>query len=45
MGERFVRRVHEAGGMSAVNRIFDSPETLPTIDEVRAPDRWLARVG
>ena len=45
LGERFVRRLHERGGMAAVNRLFAGPEALPTLDEVRDPDRYLARAG
>jgi coenzyme F420 biosynthesis associated uncharacterized protein len=45
MGERFVRRLFERGGMAAVNQVFAAPATLPTLDEVRDPDRYLARAG
>jgi coenzyme F420 biosynthesis associated uncharacterized protein len=45
MGERFVRRLFDRGGMDAVNRLFAAPEALPTLDEVRDPDRYLARAG
>jgi coenzyme F420 biosynthesis associated uncharacterized protein len=45
MGERFVRRLFDRGGMDAVNRVFAAPEALPTMDEVRDPDRYLARPG
>jgi coenzyme F420 biosynthesis associated uncharacterized protein len=45
MGERFVRRLFERGGMAAVNRVFAEPAALPTLDEVRDPDRYLARTG
>ena len=45
LGERFVRRLHERGGMAMVNRVFASPDALPTLDEVRDPDRYLARAG
>jgi coenzyme F420 biosynthesis associated uncharacterized protein len=45
MGERFVRRLFERGGMAAVNQVFAEPAALPTIDEVRDPDRYLARAG
>jgi coenzyme F420 biosynthesis associated uncharacterized protein len=45
MGERFVRRLFDRGGMDAVNRVFAAPEALPTLDEVRDPDRYLARAG
>jgi coenzyme F420 biosynthesis associated uncharacterized protein len=45
MGEKFVRRLFERGGMATVNRVFAAPAALPTLDEVRDPDRWLARAG
>lgn len=44
-GEAFVRRLYGRGGMEAVNRVFASPDALPTVDEVRDPDRYLARAG
>ncbi len=44
-GEAFVRRLHERGGMAAVNLVFSAPAALPTMDEVRDPDRYLARSG
>ncbi len=44
-GEAFVRRLHERGGMAAVNLVFSAPAALPTMDEVRDPDRYLARAG
>jgi coenzyme F420 biosynthesis associated uncharacterized protein len=45
MGEKFVRRLFERGGMDAVNQVFAEPAALPTMDEVRDPDRYLARAG
>jgi len=45
MGERFVRRLFDRGGMDAVNQVFAAPDALPTLDEVRDPDRYLARAG
>jgi coenzyme F420 biosynthesis associated uncharacterized protein len=45
MGERFVRRLFDRGGMAAVNHVFAAPSALPTMDEVRDPDRYLARAG
>ncbi|WP_461035340.1 zinc-dependent metalloprotease [Streptomyces mayteni] len=44
-GERFVRTVVEAGGMAGFNRVWTSPNTLPTKEEISHPERWLARVG
>jgi coenzyme F420 biosynthesis associated uncharacterized protein len=43
MGEKFVRRLFERGGMDTVNQVFAAPSALPTMDEVRDPDRYLAR--
>jgi coenzyme F420 biosynthesis associated uncharacterized protein len=43
-GERFVRAVAEVRGRSALDRIWASPETLPTAEEIEAPARWIARV-
>jgi coenzyme F420 biosynthesis associated uncharacterized protein len=45
MGERFVRHLYGRGGMDAVNQVFAAPSALPTMDEVRDPDRYLARSG
>jgi coenzyme F420 biosynthesis associated uncharacterized protein len=45
MGEKFVRHLFDRGGMATVNRVFAEPAALPTLDEVRDPDRWLTRVG
>jgi coenzyme F420 biosynthesis associated uncharacterized protein len=45
MGERFVRHLFDRGGMAAVNQVFAAPSALPTMDEVRDPDRYLARPG
>jgi coenzyme F420 biosynthesis associated uncharacterized protein len=44
-GEAFVRRLHQRGGMAAVNHVFSAPSALPTLDEVRDPDGYLARAG
>lgn len=43
-GERFVRGVVDRVGMAGFNRVWDSPETLPTSDEVLNPQAWVARV-
>jgi coenzyme F420 biosynthesis associated uncharacterized protein len=42
-GEKFVRYVVETAGMETFNRVWESPEMLPTPDEIAAPDTWLAR--
>jgi coenzyme F420 biosynthesis associated uncharacterized protein len=43
-GEAFVRAVVDAAGMATFNRVWTSPETLPTRDEFVNPTRWLERV-
>ncbi len=44
-GERFIAAVEVVGGPSLLLRAFDGPESLPTLAEIRAPDRWIERVG
>jgi coenzyme F420 biosynthesis associated uncharacterized protein len=44
-GSRFVRTVVEEAGMAEFNKVWTSPETLPTRAELARPADWLARVG
>jgi len=43
-GERFVRAVVKDAGMDGFNRIWTSPNTLPTKLEIAKPADWVARV-
>ncbi|HLE79373.1 MAG TPA: zinc-dependent metalloprotease, partial [Candidatus Limnocylindrales bacterium] len=43
-GELFVRAVAEARGRVALDRIWASPATLPTANEIGDPAAWIARV-
>ncbi|MFE7512520.1 zinc-dependent metalloprotease [Streptomyces sp. NPDC057540] len=43
-GERFVRAVVDQVGMEGFNRVWTSPNTLPTKTEIAAPAEWIARV-
>ncbi|MFJ3922837.1 zinc-dependent metalloprotease [Streptomyces sp. NPDC090022] len=43
-GERFVRAVVEDVGMDGFNRVWTSPNTLPTKAEIARPSDWVARV-
>jgi coenzyme F420 biosynthesis associated uncharacterized protein len=43
-GSRFVRTVVDEAGMAVFNRVWTSPETLPTTAELSAPHAWLDRV-
>ncbi len=43
-GRKFVHGVVERVGMPRFNKIFDSPLTLPRLDELGDPDAWVTRV-
>ncbi|MET8814189.1 zinc-dependent metalloprotease [Streptomyces sp. NPDC004549] len=43
-GERFVRAVVGEVGMDGFNRVWTSPNTLPTKSEIAQPADWVARV-
>ncbi|MBT2440404.1 zinc-dependent metalloprotease [Streptomyces sp. ISL-36] len=43
-GERFVRSVVDQVGMDGFNRVWTSPNTLPTKTEIAKPAEWVARV-
>jgi coenzyme F420 biosynthesis associated uncharacterized protein len=44
-GARFVRTVVDAIGMDGFNRVWDSPETIPTMAEINDPRAWITRVA
>ncbi|MFE9424431.1 zinc-dependent metalloprotease [Kitasatospora sp. NPDC006697] len=44
-GAVFVRAVLDRIGMDGFNRVWTSPNTLPTKDEIHDPAAWVARVG
>ena len=43
-GERFVRAVVDQVGVDGFNRVWTSPNTLPTKSEISKPAEWVARV-
>ncbi|MUL41837.1 zinc-dependent metalloprotease [Streptomonospora sp. PA3] len=43
-GAAFVRTVVSQVGMADFNRVWESPETLPTLKEIRNPEAWIDRV-
>jgi coenzyme F420 biosynthesis associated uncharacterized protein len=43
-GERFIAAVEAEGGPALFNRIWESPDHLPDLEEIRHPERWLARI-
>jgi coenzyme F420 biosynthesis associated uncharacterized protein len=44
-GSRFVSTVVEEAGMTGFNKVWTSPETLPTRAELANPREWLERVA
>jgi coenzyme F420 biosynthesis associated uncharacterized protein len=45
VGERFVRGVESAAGISALDAAWRDPASLPTVVELDDPGAWLARVS
>ncbi|TYP84782.1 zinc-dependent metalloprotease [Blastococcus xanthinilyticus] len=43
-GRIFVAGVVDLAGMDGFNRVWQGPENLPLLDELTAPERWVARV-
>ena len=43
-GHKFVQTVVERVGIDEFNRVWDSPDTLPTTAEIADPDAWITRV-
>ncbi len=44
LGESFCDAVAMEGGTGLLNRVWEGPETMPTMAELRTPARWVARV-
>ena len=44
-GEHFVREVEASGGRELFDRVWEGPENLPTIDEIRQPSLWIDRMA
>jgi len=44
-GEKFVRSVEEAGGRRLFDRVWQGPEWLPSLLEIRDPASWVRRVA
>jgi coenzyme F420 biosynthesis associated uncharacterized protein len=43
-GEKFVRSVEQAGGRRLFDRVWQGPEWLPSLAEIRDPSVWVNRV-
>jgi coenzyme F420 biosynthesis associated uncharacterized protein len=44
-GEAFVNTVAARKGVAFINRVWERPEHLPTMAEIRDPHQWIARMG
>jgi len=42
-GEQFIESVEEAGGRDLFERVWQGPEWLPTLAEIKQPSRWVER--
>jgi coenzyme F420 biosynthesis associated uncharacterized protein len=43
-GEHFIAMVEEAGGPSLLARVWEAPDRLPSLDEIRDPTLWVDRL-
>jgi len=43
VGKSFCEAVSQRAGMDGLNMAFTSRDTLPTVDELHHPDKWVAR--
>lgn len=43
-GERFIDEIVRQRSHDLARRVWEAPEYLPTMDEIRNPDLWIARV-
>jgi uncharacterized protein (DUF2342 family) len=44
-GKVFCDAVVAAGGIAALNRVWEAPAAMPRLDEIEKPERWMARFG
>jgi coenzyme F420 biosynthesis associated uncharacterized protein len=44
-GKKFCDAVVARHGIAALNRVWESPESLPSTAELQSPDAWVERIG
>ncbi len=44
-GERFIAAVEDVGGTALLDNAWRGPDWLPSLEEIRDPAAWIARVG
>jgi coenzyme F420 biosynthesis associated uncharacterized protein len=45
LGEKFADAVARRVGMEGLNRVWERPANMPTLEEIRDPGLWMDRVG
>jgi coenzyme F420 biosynthesis associated uncharacterized protein len=45
IGEQFAVGVFDRAGLTVLNRVWESAEMMPTLDELHHPERWLRRAA
>jgi len=45
IGEQFAVGVFDRAGLTTLNRVWESAEMMPTLDELHHPERWLRRAA
>jgi coenzyme F420 biosynthesis associated uncharacterized protein len=43
-GEKFIAAVEASGGPALLSRVWEAPERLPAVGEIREPVRWIDRM-
>lgn len=44
-GEEFVKELQNQGGEEMLNRVWNQPENLPSMQEIHNPNEWIERVN
>jgi coenzyme F420 biosynthesis associated uncharacterized protein len=44
-GEQFIEAVEKVGGPELLARVWEAPDRLPTLDEIRDPSSWVDRMN
>ena len=44
LGESFINRIVALRGIDTANRIWEGPDLVPTLEELRKPELWLERI-
>ena len=44
LGEQFINEVAQRRSHDFARKVWDGPESLPSLDELRQPEQWIARM-